>query len=394
MTAARRALLATGKWLLAAALLAGVLSQVHWHDYAVERATGRTVAVLERRNADGECRARVASGRLWWRAERFLDCAELAPPLPGGPIVAPGLATSLDSLHGGLAALALAVYMVVTALLAARWWLLLRAAGATLSLWEATRFTFVGLFLNTFMPGSVGGDLVKAYLAARISANRAGAVLSILVDRLIGVLGFALVAVAAATTAALLGALEGEASRRAIFSSLALLAGLASILAVLLSERLRRVFALGRIATRLGFERHLDDLGRAARSYRSRLGAIASAACVTLLATILMFWSFAILGKALDLPAAWHAYFVYAPLVTVLITVPLTPGAVGVAEVLYLLYFGPMGCGASQVLAFTLLLRLLGVAGSLPGGLWLLRGSRAPTAAEVASEIGGGPRPS
>ena len=49
--------------------------------------------------------------------------------------------------------------------------------------------TAIGLFFNIVVPGLTGGDLVKAVLAARDHPERkAAAMISVLVDRLIGVL--------------------------------------------------------------------------------------------------------------------------------------------------------------------------------------------------------------
>src|SRR5207244_9228069 len=55
----------------------------------------------------------------------------------------------------------------------------------------------VGYFYNTFLPGSVGGDLLKAAYIAREQERRTVAVATVLVDRAIGLWG--LVVVVAAT---------------------------------------------------------------------------------------------------------------------------------------------------------------------------------------------------
>ena len=78
---------------------------------------------------------------------------------------------------------------------AIRWWRLLAAAGCPTTLFNAVRLTFVGLFFNLVMPGLTGGDLVKAVAVARENPDRkAGAVMSIAVDRLLGLFVLALVA--------------------------------------------------------------------------------------------------------------------------------------------------------------------------------------------------------
>ncbi|MBF0441989.1 MAG: flippase-like domain-containing protein [Oligoflexales bacterium] len=73
----------------------------------------------------------------------------------------------------------------------ARWRLLLTSAGIRLSYRRAANLQMTGLFFNTAMPGSVSGDLIKAYYVIRDNHGHAksGAFLSIVLDRLLGLAG-------------------------------------------------------------------------------------------------------------------------------------------------------------------------------------------------------------
>src|SRR5262245_10163045 len=48
-----------------------------------------------------------------------------------------------------------------------RWFLLVRALDLPFALRDAIRLGLVGTFYNTFLPGSVGGDFVKAFFIAK-----------------------------------------------------------------------------------------------------------------------------------------------------------------------------------------------------------------------------------
>ncbi len=49
------------------------------------------------------------------------------------------------------------------------------------------RINCIGMFFNSFMPGALGGDLVKAfYIAKDNKARKVGAVMTILIDRIVG----------------------------------------------------------------------------------------------------------------------------------------------------------------------------------------------------------------
>ena len=84
--------------------------------------------------------------------------------------------------------------MVVTfSLQIVRWYLLARSLGVPFKLRRAFQLGLLGLFGNTFLPGSVGGDFFKAYLLAKDSpGQRTAAVSTVLMDRGFGLFGLLL----------------------------------------------------------------------------------------------------------------------------------------------------------------------------------------------------------
>lgn len=82
-----------------------------------------------------------------------------------------------------LATVIASVGLIITFL---RWHMLVRAVGLPFSRYNAIRLGLVGYFFNTFLPGSIGGDIVKAYAIAKEQSRRTVAVATVLVDRIIG----------------------------------------------------------------------------------------------------------------------------------------------------------------------------------------------------------------
>ncbi|OWK36960.1 lysylphosphatidylglycerol synthase transmembrane domain-containing protein [Fimbriiglobus ruber] len=90
-----------------------------------------------------------------------------------------------------LAAAALSV--VCTAIQMYRWYILVHALGLPFSARGAVRLGLVGYYYNSFLPGSVGGDLVKAFFIAKDQpGRRAAAVATVMADRVIGLYGLIL----------------------------------------------------------------------------------------------------------------------------------------------------------------------------------------------------------
>ncbi len=80
---------------------------------------------------------------------------------------------------------------------ALRWWFLLRVQKIGLSLKAATAMTFIAQFFNAFMLGSIGGDVVKTLMVLKYAPNqRTNATLSILVDRILGLVALLMASIA------------------------------------------------------------------------------------------------------------------------------------------------------------------------------------------------------
>ena len=106
----------------------------------------------------------------------------------GGPDV--GLATALERPFNGLAfGAALAVYLTGMLITFLRWYILVRAQDLPFELTSALRLGLVGFYWSTFLPGSVGGDIIKAVAVAREQNRRTVAVATVLLDRVIGLFG-------------------------------------------------------------------------------------------------------------------------------------------------------------------------------------------------------------
>jgi uncharacterized protein (TIRG00374 family) len=98
-------------------------------------------------------------------------------------------------------ALALACSLANVPLEALRWHVLLRAQGLNLRLLRTTRILATSVFFANFLPGAAGGDLIRGvYIYKASEGRRASALLSILIDRLIGLVVFVLLGLGAMLT--------------------------------------------------------------------------------------------------------------------------------------------------------------------------------------------------
>lgn len=72
-----------------------------------------------------------------------------------------------------------------------RWLALLRAADVRISLWDAFKLVFAGLFASNFLPTTIGGDVVRLAGAMQLRLDAGIVTASLIVDRLVGMAGMA-----------------------------------------------------------------------------------------------------------------------------------------------------------------------------------------------------------
>jgi uncharacterized membrane protein YbhN (UPF0104 family) len=109
-------------------------------------------------------------------------------------LVQPGLLDVFRSADWRWLLLGLLLVGCVYPLQATRWWILMRCRGLTATWPRTLRLVLVGAFCNFFLPGTEGGDVVKAWGAAKGSDRRVEAVVSVVFDRITGLVGLVILA--------------------------------------------------------------------------------------------------------------------------------------------------------------------------------------------------------
>ncbi|MCS7253297.1 MAG: lysylphosphatidylglycerol synthase transmembrane domain-containing protein [Armatimonadota bacterium] len=82
-----------------------------------------------------------------------------------------GVFNKLNELPINVLLMCVCAYCLLQALSAFNWWVIIRATGMFISPLDAIVAFFIGMFFNLFLPGIVGGDMVRAYVASRQSGQ-------------------------------------------------------------------------------------------------------------------------------------------------------------------------------------------------------------------------------
>ena len=186
----RSAAMKVVKFLLVIGLMALVFRSVQWDDRLLTKSAGgdaveETVSIRGAWSSDRVVVIDSSGNERTLQPGKQADGSELE--------LAPGFLTYWRNLDVTLFVLGAACYFVTVLVAGARWWWLLRVNGLQVTLLESLRFTWIGVFFNTVVPGATGGDLIKAiYIMKHCPGQRVPALVSVIVDRVLGLASLAI----------------------------------------------------------------------------------------------------------------------------------------------------------------------------------------------------------
>ncbi len=278
------------------------------------------------------------------------------------------LRETLDDGRWELFAAAVLVLGLAFAIGAVRWRAFLLASGIPVSVAEAERAYFAGVFATSFLPGSVGGDVARVLLVGG-PGTRSRSAATVYFDRLTllaaaAVLGWIAV-YPAHPPPSLVAALGVATAAIAAVIGLTALAGAgAARIARHVPSSLR---AIGRDA--------IAAL-RWSSAPRLLLGPTLGLGLVYEVLTVLSAW---LVARSIDVDVSFWLLAVVAPPVLILSAVPISIGGLGVREAAYVALLGRVGVDVTDATLLSLLTGAALLLASLPGAIGLvLRGSRTP----------------
>ncbi len=256
-----------------------------------------------------------------------------------------------------------------------RWWMLMRARQLGVGYRQAFRLVMVGTFFNFCMPGMTGGDVIRAFYAAKRGERRTDAIITIFLDRMTGLIGLVL-------TAGLVGLLvlwHDTAKWVTIFVWAGML--LLTVLGGLyLSRSVRQVFPWHDWLIKLpggGALRKVDD---AVAVYRDHWREVVAAVLVSVPVHLTLALATALAGYALGMDAPLLLLMTVIPVVFLAGALPVSYMGFGLMELVALPLLG-QGVGdvsitatGNQIVTMLLLIRIYQLVYSMIGAGLLVRG--------------------
>jgi uncharacterized protein (TIRG00374 family) len=278
-----------------------------------------------------------------------------------------------------IGAVGLYVFMLVVSVW--RWRILLTAQGHVAPMTHLSASYLVATFFNNFLPGNIGGDLIRVRDSSRLTGSTMAAIAIIAIDRIIGFGAL----YALAVTAYVFGGPEV----RALTGARVVLGGLTVVFAVLayiffLPGTARRLLSLSGLDKLDWVRTQFETVQAAVRVYRQEQGALWLAFGASVALQISVVWYYFAIARALHISLAVTACFLMVPLCILAQTLPVSFNGWGVREGVFIHYFHQVGLPKDQATAFSIVGASLIVLLSMSGAVvFMARGKSSPATAEA-----------
>ncbi len=288
---------------------------------------------------------------------------------------------SLDPFWGSMAFLSFGACLFLGIV---RWGIILDVQGMRLRPGRLASIYFIGHFFNSFMFGSTGGDVVKAwYIAQETRKKKAAAVMSVLVDRVVGLYGLFCISLFVMITNLRFFLDHPITWGPAAFVVGILVVGTVLIVGLMQRDWFRRIGWMRSLYHRLPGRELIGRLYDAFEIYRHYPRHILVAVLLSIAVQMSIILEIVFLARGFDSPVSVREAMSLVPLIMCVSAIPITPGGWGVREHFAVSLFPTVGVEGNAAFGVSVLFGVITLAWSLIGGIpYVLHRSEIPVDAD------------
>jgi uncharacterized protein (TIRG00374 family) len=260
-----------------------------------------------------------------------------------------------------------ALGLVISAI---RWQILIKAQDDWVPVGFLAKSYLVGSFFNLFLPTRIGGDVVRIWDGSRYSKSLIKSSAIVLVERLSGVIVLFLFAFCSSL-------LRLDMAQRfpVIWVALILSFFGLGLFTLFLTPLLDLI--LGKLPEKRPFNTIIQKIGQFRETilfYRKRKGALGKAFFWAALLQINVIIHYYLIGEAIHLDIALLDYFIFIPIVHLVLLIPITINGLGLREGAYLEIFRYYGISSAAAISFSWIdLAFMLIVGILGGIIYVFR---------------------
>ena len=250
-----------------------------------------------------------------------------------------------------------------------RWWILLRAQDIHLTVKRTSGLFLIGYFFNQFIPGSTGGDIIKLYYVVKEThTKKSAAFLSVIVDRIMGLLGLMVIALVFILWRYdwLMG---NETIRPDVLIFIGFLA--AAVLGIVGAFIFANLGLVDKILPKwTPLREKFIEMAEAFVVYGKAWRHTLTALCLAIIGHLAIFFSFLLCARSVTKELDATDLFSVMPMINTAASLPIAPGGVGVRDALFVRYLGELCATPSEIAgAIAIITYAIMVAWGLIGGV-------------------------
>ena len=279
----------------------------------------------------------------------------------------------LKELNPSMLIFAFLIFFFSNILGSMQWHFLLHSSGIRLRYTKTFRLYFIGLFFNNFLPANVGGDAVKIYDVTKIGNDPYRVFAVTLLDRVIGITALSVIALGSSFYVLFHGGMLNLGTYMLVFSifivPLVLLSSSKKV-----SKLVRKLFSL---ITIWGIGNRFDQIFDHLGEYKRLRSLLLKLSLLSLAVQALRITTHIFVAKSLNIsiqPASYIYFFIFIPLLGLIMILPISINGLGVREGTGILLFSQIGFSNEQSLLMEFITYFVMVVVSLLGaGFFLTR---------------------
>jgi hypothetical protein len=245
---------------------------------------------------------------------------------------------------------------------------LLLGAGEDVAFGNVFVTSLFGLFMSLFLPSVVGMDVGRMHELSRLRENKIGVVSTVLLDRLVGLISLVITAMIALIIA---GYQYVGAEVIYVVVGSAVLMAIAWLL--FFNRKVMRHFRwVLELPVIQHFYETFEDLYTALHELQHQRRLLGATLLTSMVMVILEVSSVVLVARAIDVTINPVYFFIFMPLIWVIIAIPISIGGLGVREAVFVSFFTQVGMTAAQAILISLLYYSFTlIAGAVGGLIWM-----------------------
>lgn len=268
-----------------------------------------------------------------------------------------GVFSKLHEVPLGLLFACVLAYCLLQSLSALNWWVIVRATGILMNPLSAIAAFFIGMFFNLFLPGIVGGDVVRAYIASRCSGQPLSRIMgTVYAQRAVGFTSMILVGCIAALWLS-------KATQRLVIATLAIF-----LMLLMLASATVAIFLIWRESGSI-WQKRFARFGEGALLFLTQPRYAALSFGIALAYHLCLDAMLFALGWGIGMRMSYAAYVAMISSLTAISSLPIAIHGLGIREITASQLWVMLGASKEAAILWSLLWRIVTWLAALPGGL-------------------------